>query len=152
MNDKKSKLTAYCGLYCGDCIRFSCKASDLSDSLLDEIKKNHFLEYAEVKKNHTKEFKQFEILPTLLKAISKIKCEIPCRAGGDGCGGSCPIIACVKTKNIDGCWDCDDFEKCSHLEFLIPFHGNSIKENLRLIQKYGITDWVEFREKCYPWL
>ena len=32
-------------------------------------------------------------------------------AGGDGCGGSCPIISCVNSKNIDGCWDCNDFEK-----------------------------------------
>ena len=73
MNHEKSKLIAYCGLYCGDCIRFKCKASDLSESLLDEIKNKHFLEYAQVKKKHIKEFEQFEILPILLKAISKIK-------------------------------------------------------------------------------
>ena len=151
MSYKNSELTAYCGLYCGDCIRFKCKASDLSDRLLDEIKKNHFLEYAEVKKNHTKEFEKIKALPPLLEAISKIRCEIPCGAGGDGCGGSCPIIACVKTKNIDGCWDCTDFEKYRKLEFLIPFHGDSIKINLRLIRKHGVTDWGEFREKCYPW-
>jgi len=152
MNYSKSELTAYCGLYCGDCIRFKCKASDLSKALLEEIKKNHFLEYAEVKKNYAEEFEKFEILPTLLKGITKIKCETPCSAGGDGCGGSCPIIACVKTKNINGCWDCTDFEKCCNLEFLIPFHGESIKTNLRLIKIHGVMDWVELREKCYPWL
>ena len=151
MNHKKSKLTAYCGLYCADCIRFKCRASDLSESLLDEIKNKHFLEYAQVKKKYVKEFEQFEILPTLLKAISEIKCGIRCRAGGDGCGGLCPIIAYVKAKNIDGCWDCDDFETCSKLKYLIPFHGISIKANLRLIKKHGVTDWVKFREKIYPW-
>ena len=152
MNYTKYKLTAYCGLYCGDCIRYKCKASDLSESLLDEIKKNHILEYAEVKKNHIKDFEQFEILPTLLKAISKIKCEIPCRAGGNGCGSSCAIITCVKTKNIDGCWECDDFETCSKFKFLIPFHGSSMIKNLKLIKKHGVTEWIRFREKCYPWL
>ena len=75
MSYKNSELTAYCGLYCADCIRFKCKASDLSDRLLDEIKKNHFLEYAEVKKNHTKEFEEIKALPTLLEAISKIRYE-----------------------------------------------------------------------------
>jgi len=50
MNHKESQLTAYCGLYCGDCIRFKCKTSDLSKCLLDEVNKNHFLEYARVKK------------------------------------------------------------------------------------------------------
>ena len=152
MNYTKSILTAYCGLYCGDCIRFKCKASDLSENLLDEIKKKHFFEYAKVKKKHFKEFDKFKILPKLLKAISKIKCEIPCRAGGDGCGGSCPIISCIKAKKIDGCWDCNNFEACSKLKFLTPFHGNSIIKNLRLIKKYGITEWVKFREKIYPWL
>ena len=79
----------------------SVVASDLSNHLLDEIKKNHFLEYAEVKKHHTKEFGQFHILPNMLEAISKIKCDIPCSVGGDGCGGSCLIMACVKEKNIN---------------------------------------------------
>lgn len=152
MNHEKLQLTAYCGLYCGDCIRFRCRASDLSESLLDEIKNKHLLEYARVKKKHTKAFEQFEILPTLLKALSKIKCETPCRSGGDGCSGSCPIISCVKTKNIEGCWECDAFKTCSKLKFLMPFHGNSILENLRLIKKHGIKNWAKHREKIYPWL
>ena len=152
MNQNDPELTAYCGLYCCDCIRYKCKVSDLSDNLLGEIEKHHFLEYAEVKKNHTKEFEHFKKLPALLEAISNIKCETACRAGGDGCDGSCPIIACVKRNSIDGCWQCNDFEKCDKLQFLIPFHGESIKNNLKLIQQYGIKDWVEFREKCYPWL
>jgi len=91
-------------------------------------------------------------LPPLLEAISKIKCDTPCSAGGDGCGGSCPIISCVESKNFGGCWECSDFEKCEKLEFLIPFHGNSIKAHLRLIQKHGVNNWVELRDKCYPWL
>ena len=151
MNHEKPQLTAYCGIYCGDCIRFKCKASNLSKCLLDEINKNHFLEYARVKKKYDKEFEKFEILPTLLKAISKLKCETPCRSGGDGSGGTCPIIACVKAKNIEGCWDCDDFETCDKLRYLMPFHGNSILENLRLIKKHGINNWAKFREKIYPW-
>ena len=152
MNYTNSQLTAYCGIYCGDCIRFKCRASDLSDSLLDELQRNHFLEYAEVKKHHTKEFEQFNNIFPLLKAISQIRCEIPCGAGGDGCAGSCQIISCVKTRNIDGCWECPDYDKCEKLEFLLPFHGDSIKKNLRLIAKYGIDEWVTFRDKCYPWL
>jgi hypothetical protein len=49
MKNNESELTAYCGLFCGDCIRYQCKASDLSESLLDEIKKSHWLQYAAVK-------------------------------------------------------------------------------------------------------
>ena len=63
---KDKDLTAYCGLYCGDCIRYRCKASDLADKLLNEIDKHHFMEYANIKRTHIKEFENFESLVTSL--------------------------------------------------------------------------------------
>ena len=104
MKQNERELTAFCGLYCGDCIRYKCRASDLSDELLNEINKLHFTEYANVKRTHTKEFENFDSLMSSLKAISVIKCEIPCRLGGDGCVGTCEIIKCVKNKLFEGCW------------------------------------------------
>jgi len=150
MDDKS--LTGYCGLYCGDCIRYKCRASELSVELLHEIEKHHFSRYAEVKKNHKKEFENFDSFVALLKAISGIKCETPCGSGGDGCGGSCTIINCVQEKQINGCWECSKFENCEKFDFLKPFHGDSTIKNLRNIRKYGVSDWAQFREKCYPWL
>jgi hypothetical protein len=98
MNDKI--LTAYCGLYCGDCVRYKSKASGFANELLNEIERLHLSEYASVKQAHTKEFKNFDTFISSLNAISKIKCEIPCSLGGDGCGGSCEIIKCVKNKSL----------------------------------------------------
>ncbi|MBU1053489.1 MAG: DUF3795 domain-containing protein [Proteobacteria bacterium] len=149
---KDKDLTGYCGLYCGDCIRYNCRASELSSELLREFEKHHFNEYANVKKVHNSAFENFEKLTDLLKAISEINCETPCGSGGDGCGGSCIIISCVHEKQIQGCWECEEFANCEKLNFLKPFHGNSIVENLRRIQKYGISDWAKHREKCYPWV
>jgi hypothetical protein len=150
MNEKD--LTAYCGLYCGDCIRYKSRASELADELLDEIDKHHFTEYANIKQDHKKEFENFESFISLLKAISEIKCEIPCGAGGDGCGGTCEIIKCVKAKGFKGCWECNDFEKCDKFVFLKPFHGDAPLKNLRKIKELGTDNWVKYREKCYPWL
>jgi hypothetical protein len=144
-------LTGYCGLYCADCIRYKCKASDLADELLDEVDNDHFRNYSNVKRAHTKEFENFDSLIASLKAISGIKCVTPCGAGGDGCGGSCKIIKCVKGMNLDGCWECKNFERCDKLDFLIPFHGDSIISNLRIIKKHGIAAWSKYRDKCYPW-
>lgn len=149
---KVKHLTGYCGLYCGDCIRYKCRASDLAVELLNEIEKCHFAKYANVKRTHVKEFENFESFIALLKAISEIKCETPCGAGGDGCAGSCEIIICVRNKKINGCWECNNFEKCGNFDFLKPFHGDGNIRNLMKIQKYGISDWTEYREKCYPWL
>jgi hypothetical protein len=145
-------LTGYCGLYCGDCIRYKCKASELSIELLNEIDNYHFREYANVKRAHTKEFEQFDSLIASLKAISGINCVTPCGAGGDGCGGSCEIIKCAKKMKLNGCWECNDFEVCGKLDFLKPFHGDSIISNLKEIKKHGVSDWAKFRDKCYPWL
>jgi hypothetical protein len=152
MKHNEQDLTAYCGLYCGDCVRFQSKASDLSDELLDEIEKQHLSDYANVKKTHTKEFENFDTLISTLKAISKFKCDLPCRLGGDGCEGSCEIIKCVKDKSIAGCWECKEFETCGKFDFLKPFHGEGPINNLRLINKYGLSNWAPFRDKCYPWL
>lgn len=149
---KEKDLTGYCGLYCGDCIRYKCRASDLANELLNEIDNHHFREYANVKRAHTKEFENFDSFISSLKAISGINCVIPCGSGGDGCGGSCEIIKCVKKKKLNGCWECNHFEKCEKLDFLKPFHGHSIIGNLRKIKKHGIANWVEYRDKCYPWL
>jgi hypothetical protein len=149
-NDRN--LTAFCGIYCGDCIRYKCRASNLVSELLNEIDRLHFAEYAKVKSAYTKEFEDFDSLIATLKAISGIKCEIPCRLGGDGCGGTCEIITCVKTKGFEGCWECDEFEECDKFGFVKHFFGDAPLINLRLIKKLGIDDWSKNREKCYPWL
>lgn len=148
---KDKDLTGYCGLYCGDCIRYNCRASELSSELLEVFVKHHFKEYADVKKISNRAFANFESLTDLLKEIVGINCKTPCGSGGDGCGGACKIISCVDEKQIQGCWKCEDFENCEKLKFLKQFHGSGIVENLRKIQRYGILDWAKHREKCYPW-
>ena len=129
---KEKDITAYCGLYCGDCIRYKSRVSELADELLNEIDKHHFTEYANVKRAHTKEFENFESFTALLKAISGINCEIPC--------------------GFKGCWECNNFERCDLLDFLKPFHGDGPLKNLRKIKELGIDNWSKNREKCYPWL
>lgn len=149
---KERDLTAYCGLYCGDCIRYQSRASELADELLKEIEKTKFTEYADVKRSHKKEFENFDIFIPLLKVISEIKCERPCRLGGDGCEGECEVIKCVRGKEFEGCWECNDFKECTKLDFLKPFHGNTPVNNLRKIRELGIENWAKHRDKCYPWL
>ena len=152
MGQNERDLTAFCGLYCGDCIRYKCRASDLANELLNESGKLHLAEYANVKRFHTREFEHFESFIALLKAISQINCDIPCRLGGDGCGGTCEIIQCVKSKSLEGCWECHDFEACDQFDFLKPFHGDTPIHNLRKIKVHGISNWAKNRDKCYPWL
>ncbi len=145
-------LTAYCGLYCGDCIRYRSKASDLARDLLKEFEKRQFSEYARIKRSQMPEFEQYESMIRGLTAVSQIKCETPCRLGGDGCGGSCEVVRCVKDKSFKGCWECAEFEACKKLDFLTPFHGEAPLRNLRKIRQFGLEFWAKHREKFYPWV
>ena len=149
---KERDLTAFCGLYCGDCIRYQSKSSDLANDLLKELDNQRFSEYAKVKKIHVKEFEDFELLISSLRGIADLKCEIPCRLGGDGCIASCEVIKCIKAKSYEGCWECPIFESCKKFDFLRPFHGDAPLKNLRMIREYGLEGWARHREKFYPWL
>jgi len=60
MNNREADLTAYCGLYCGDCIRYNSKASKLAYDLKEELQRVKFDKYAEVKSLSVKEFKHYK--------------------------------------------------------------------------------------------
>ena len=152
MTHQEYELTAYCGLYCGDCIRYNGKVVDLAAELWHELQKAQFEKYAAIKSKSVKELEGYGLCCQVLEAIAKLKCISPCRVGGDGCTPSCPIKKCVRTKGMQGCWQCHQMEKCGKFEFLKPFHGDNPRENLRKVQEYGLDRWLKHRGKFYPWL
>jgi hypothetical protein len=148
----ESDLPGYCGLYCGDCIRYKSRASELATNLLKEFENTQFAEYAKAKTSQIPDFQHYETMVNLLTHISRLHCEVPCGLGGDGCMDSCPIIECVKGKSLEGCWECSEYKGCEKLDFLKPFHGETPLHNLGMIKKFGIEAWATHRGKCYPWL
>jgi hypothetical protein len=152
MNNTEAELTAYCGLYCGDCIRYRSKATCLARDLLSELQAVQFDKYAEVKSAPVKELKHYEECCQVLNAIVRLGCDTPCKAGGDGCLQPCEIKRCVQSKKLEGCWECGEFERCDKFEFFRPMHGDTTKGNLRKIKQYGLNKWAEHREKFYSWL
>ena len=152
MNNSEVELTAYCGLYCGDCIRYKSKFPDLAQDLEYELRNTRFDKYVEVKSAFVEEFASYRECLGALGAIAKLKCSTPCRVGGDGCLKPCGIKKCVQAKKLEGCWQCDEFEGCRKFEFLEPFSGDVPKENLRKIKEHGLDEWVEHRGKFYVWL
>jgi hypothetical protein len=151
-NRQEAELTVYCGLYCGDCLRYKSKAVELARDLICELQAVQFDKYAEVKSAAVKEMEHYKECRQVLDAIVRLGCDTPCRAGGDGCLGPCEIKRCVKLKNLEGCWECDVLERCDKFEFFKPIHGDTTKGNLRKIKEYGLNGWVEHREKFYSWL
>jgi len=146
-----SRLTACCGLYCGDCIRYRSRAATLSAALKEDLDRSDFASYAKVKANALAQLKHYESFDGILQAIAALRCDRPCRAGGDGCGQSCEFKKCAGVKGLEGCWQCADFEGCGKFAFLDPFHGNGPRENLRKINQYGLRNWARYRSRCYRW-
>jgi len=152
MSKAEIELTAYCGLYCGDCIRYRSRAIDLAEGLADELQKIKFDHYSQIKKDSVKEFEHYKEFREVLDAIARLECDVPCRAGGDGCLEPCEIKKCVRMKNFQGCWECNEFETCKKLDFLKPIHGETPRGNLRKIKEHGLQNWGKYKGKCYPWL
>ena len=151
MKSEEKELTAYCGLYCGDCIRYKNKASKLALDLKEELQRVQFEKYAKVKSMFVNEFKNYKECIEVLEAIADLQCNNTCRGGG--CPTfKCKIIDCCRTKGLKGCWECNEFENCKELDFLEPFHGDLPKKNLRKIKELGLENWLEHREKFFKWL
>ncbi|MCJ7670119.1 MAG: DUF3795 domain-containing protein [Dehalococcoidia bacterium] len=151
------ELIGYCGLYCGDCIRYCSRASDLARELLCELHNTEFGKYAAIKSSSVnqldavKKFEHYGECCEVLEAIVALQCNSPCRIGGGCATFSCDVIVCCRKKSFDGCWQCAEFEKCQKFESLRAIHGDSPRQNLRTIRKFGLGKWVEHRYKCYIW-
>jgi len=152
MSNSDIELTAYCGLYCGDCLRYRSKVTELSRDLKRELQAVRFDKYVEVKSASVKELEHYQTLRQVLDAIVRLGCDTPCRLGGDGCLQPCEIKKCIKSKHFEGCWECGKFEGCDKFEFFRPIHGDTTKENLRKIKQYGLSEWAKHRGKFYSWL
>jgi len=109
LKNTEAELTAYCGLYCGDCIRFRSETTQLARDLMSELQAVQFDKYAAVKSAAVKELEHYNECIQVLDTIVKLGCDTPCKAGGEGCLQPCEVKRCVESKNLDGCWECDMF-------------------------------------------
>lgn len=143
--------TAYCGIYCPDCIRYNNKYQIYARQLRDELEDIEFHKYAEVDSPFEPNFKSYNEFIEVLTVLSALQCNKPCRVGG-GCSGTpCKIMDCCLSKNFEGCWQCTDLDECEKFDILEPRCGEMPKNNIKIIQKNGIQNWIEFRDKFYIW-
>lgn len=144
---KDAEFTAYCGLYCADCIPFNHTLFRAAEKLKKELDKRQFGNYAELKSVKNEVFKDYQVFKGVLSGLIDLRCAAPCTKGGKP---NCQIRVCVREKGLKGCWECSGFEECEHLK-PSAYHGDTLKFNLRLIKEYGIENWVDKRGKHYLW-
>jgi hypothetical protein len=145
----EENLIAYCGLYCKDCHGFNGKIPDLARDLRKELRDAKYDKFAGFISTYSfgKDFKEYDTCYKVLGAMVKFRCKKGCKNGG----GSpfCNIRKCAQKKDLDGCWECTDFETCKKLDFLIPVHGNAHIKNLKNIKKNGKKEILKGKSLWY---
>ncbi|SCY49511.1 DUF3795 domain-containing protein [Desulfoluna spongiiphila] len=143
--------TAYCGIYCPDCIRYNNRFESHAQHLKEELEKAAFHEYAAVDSPFGANFSHYNEFSEVLGALAESGCKKPCRVGG-GCSGiPCKIMECCLSRKYEGCWECDEVDACDKFDLLEPRCGEMPKNNIRAIKQHGIHDWIAFREPFYIW-
>lgn len=133
---------AYCGLYWVECPNHTGIIADSARDLRKELRKYRFDKTAESLSTLSffKEFKNYPECYEVLSAMVKLRCRKTCRNGGGN--PFCKIRICCERKEIEGCWECDDFEECEKLKFLETNHGKAHIKNLKIIRKKGIEEFI----------
>jgi hypothetical protein len=149
MSNKNEKLITYCGLYCGDCHGYTGKIPDLARDLRKELRACRYDKFADflADTNFGKAFKDYKKCYEVLGFMVKFRCKKGCRDGGGP--PFCKMRICCQKKGYEGCWECDDFETCEKLNFLIPVHGNAHIKNLRKLKKKGIKEFLKGKKYWY---
>lgn len=143
--------TAYCGIYCPDCIHLHNQYSTLSQELLTHLKKIEFDKYASIESPFGAKFTHWDKFSTVLHKLASTQCENPCRPGGGCSGTACKIMMCCQEKEFEGCWECNDVEQCDKFDFLEPRCGQMPKNNILKIKTHGIENWTDKRANFYIW-
>jgi hypothetical protein len=152
MNENR-KYTAFCGLYCKDCIPSNGELFAAINKLMDLLDNLGFDHYAKFKSSRIKEFQNYETFRRLLTEMRKLKCETNCFEGPVseyGCNKNCRMRKCVIEKGIAGCWDCEAYKVCEKLEVHKKFHPG-MEHNLDMIKEFGLENWLDKRGKHYQW-
>jgi hypothetical protein len=146
---EKVKMIAYCGLYCQECPSFTGCIADLARNLRKELRTYRYDKIAEALSSISffEAFKNYQQGYQLLGALVKMRCKHGCKGGGGP--PFCKIRKCCQKKEIEGCWECDEFTTCEKLDFLKPSHGDAHLKNLRILSNRGVDHFITGKRYWY---
>jgi len=136
--DELLKFLAPCGLNCGKCMAYA--DGDIKKHS-EELKRllGSFDSYAERFSNFIPVFKQYPSFKELLDYFAQAACR-GCRQG-DGKYPGCGVAQCYKDKNVDFCFQCNEFP-CDKSHFDPNLKERWIKMNNRM-KETGVEAYFE---------
>lgn len=134
--DNKNTI-AYCGLCCLDCHGYKQKIPNLARDLRKELRSSKYEKFAKGLSTMSfgKGFKNYKECYEVLGCMVRFRCGKGCRDGGGN--PFCSIRKCCQKKKYEGCWECNEFEKCKKLDFLKAVHDDAHIKNLKILKNKG---------------
>jgi len=77
----------------------------------------------------------------------KFRCRKGCKDGGGP--PFCKMKNCCQKNGYQGCWECEDFETCEKLNFLVPVHGRAHIKNLMNLKRKGVKEFLKGKRYWY---
>lgn len=140
MKTSKS-LIGYCGLYCGDCPGYKGEISDLARDLRKKLRESRVDRAAPFLAKVHKGYKNYERFDEVLGLLMEMHCKKVCRERVRP--PACEMRKCCLEKNLQGCWECEEFETCEKSDWLKPIHGEAHIKNLRRIKRHGMDGFLK---------
>ncbi len=134
-------LVAPCGLDCFRCL--GCSEGNVADhaQAIAEVMGDNFQIYANRLKTFNPAMKEYSSFRTLLDSLAKPSCG-GCRSKTRTCLPSCKVSECVCEKNIEFCFECDNFPDCESTglpeSLLERWKNNNI-----LMKEIGVDKYIE---------
>jgi hypothetical protein len=147
---EKTQMIAYCGLYCAECPSHLGVIADLARDLRKELRKYRYDVLAAALPEMTSFFDYFKHYPEayqVLGGLVRMRCKHTCKGGGGP--PFCKMRKCCQKKGYEGCWECDEYKTCPHLEFLDPTHGDAHRKNLNILKRKGIEGFLAGQKYWY---
>jgi hypothetical protein len=122
-------LVGRCGLYCGACAIYRA--------------------YKDNGKYLQRLAERFKCLP------EKVRCEGCMVLTPDCWGYNCKIVKCLRSKSLELCYQCSEYEKetCEKFEKLAKSYleedGVDLRTNLERVKKGEIEEWLQKSEERY---
>lgn len=133
----EEKLTAYCGLYCGNCFSRT-HIWPTAETLLGYMKRQGFETFGPFMPNY-KEF--WEFLNTLINAEGCPGCQ---QGGGNP---SCEMRICARDKNLKACPLCEDYP-CSKFDWLKATKNYpTLEQDSQYMIEHGFDAWLDMQNK-----
>ena len=146
---EKTKMIAYCGLYCQECPSHIGVIADLARDLRKELRTHRYDKISESLAEYSffDYFKHYDECYKVLGGLVKMRCKHTCKGGGGP--PFCKMRKCCQKKGIEGCWECADFKTCDKLDFLNPSHGDAHRKNLGILHRRGVDKFLEGKKHWY---